>query len=145
MSTPDNDACEMIHSLFNMFNMPTTVDYNPPELSSPFYGQGVRACSELAFLACLISWAIDPRKRASDSIDLAFIAVLVFSIVAAGHLIVQLWRFPTVSEACDMGLIGAASLVNLGALVQACMATVEEFTLQLAFLSSVIPLRWYAR
>ncbi|KAL9584926.1 MAG: hypothetical protein Q9212_001828 [Teloschistes hypoglaucus] len=143
MSTADDDAYGFIYYLG--YTWPTTLDNSPYELVSPFYGQGVMACWLLAFLSCVVSWAVDPRKRASDSIDIAFIAVLVFSIVAAGHLIVQLLRFPTVSEAWDLGLIGAAHLVKLGALLQASMAIVEESTLRLAFLLCVIPLRWYAR
>ncbi|KAL8762628.1 MAG: hypothetical protein Q9194_007513 [Teloschistes cf. exilis] len=130
--------------------MATNVDnppyeFVPPELVSPFYGEGVMACWMLAWMSCLVSWAVDPRKRASDSIGVVFMVALVFSILAAGHLIVQLLRFPTLSEACEKGLIGAAQLVKLGALLQASMAIVEESTLRLAFLLSVIPLRWYVR
>lgn len=112
-----------------------TVD-NPYELVSSFYGPGATGCWYLTILSCFVSWTFHPRKRASDSIDSDFVAVIVFSVVAAGHSIIQTEHLQTISDATEKDL-GAAHLVRMRASLKASVAIVHASTATL--LGSIIP------
>lgn len=58
------------------------------------YGPGTTVCWFLTVLSCFVRWTLHPKKRNSGSVDSDFIAVITFSAVAAGHLIVQVHSYP---------------------------------------------------
>ncbi|KAH6708879.1 hypothetical protein BKA61DRAFT_696779 [Leptodontidium sp. MPI-SDFR-AT-0119] len=70
-------------------------------LVNSFYGPGTTACWYLTCLSCLISWTLHPKKQTSDSVTSDFIALAIFPIVAAAHLISQVLNYPSRSTLDD--------------------------------------------
>jgi hypothetical protein len=72
----------------------TLTDSDRYSLVSSLYGPGTTVCWFLTVLSCIVRWTLHPKKRKSGSVDSDFIAVITFSAVAAGHLIVQVHSYP---------------------------------------------------
>ena len=84
-------------------------------LVSSFYGPGAVGGWYLTACACLVSLALDPRKRRRDSITVDLIAVLTFPTVAACHLISQVRSAPENATMSQYASILEAPLVAIEA------------------------------
>ena len=62
-------------------------------LVSSLYGPGTIVGWYFTFLSVLVSWTLDTREQAFDSIDVDLVALLILPAIAAGHSITQIRRF----------------------------------------------------
>ena len=96
------------------------------ELVSSLWGPGNTGCWYLTILSCLASWTLDPKKRASGSISIDFIAVLAYPAVAAGHLISLVHAFPY-CRAKPSILINDMDALKLVAAIETPLYTTDMF------------------
>jgi phosphotransferase system glucose/maltose/N-acetylglucosamine-specific IIC component len=65
---------------------------SPYELVESLYGPGAVGAWVPTILSILISWTVSKRHGCKDTLSIDLVTMLLFPIVAAGHLIYQITR-----------------------------------------------------
>ena len=100
------------------------------------YGPGSMVCWYLLILSCMVQWTSQPHRKGKDSISLETVAVLLFPLAAAWHLMLlslQAYHNATVyTNHCEPATCQASKAIEAPTLVIYIWLTVFVFIYPLA-------------